>query len=435
MNHNTPFRDAQARGWTHGSTGQWAPYVSTPPTSSHFDVPGSNTYVSDRSSDEAPSDCKYGCTLLPEPIAAYRCPDAGSLLASVKTACAASSSTRPINPEEIPLPQDHPDDFPPPDKILAKVARPASKAGGARHSAPSGKGKAKATDDIEIGGSLNRKRKRTSKGRSSGQRGWALVTELFNEQASAAGRPTRLAKSLETKFKQLVRTTKPTGDAELLPHVEEALEIEDLMNEKAGTRDLDDDEYMPNDDDDDDADLGGDSDKENDPVAKKVKTKSSEGPVAHCQVTKCRTAASNSQNFVDTLSAVLDPAVQAARQEEQSSRTLQATSMLTLSRQLREAQRTIDTLRQRLDESQRELMRVESRADRAEMRLEMNSLQHSNHHQRSPSPAHLWTTTVIVLALHVLLAVTLLSTTTIVILALLAVALLSTTTIILIAAL
>ncbi|KAJ3744566.1 hypothetical protein EV360DRAFT_90148 [Lentinula raphanica] len=225
---------------------------------------------------------------------------------------------------------------------------------------------------------------------------------------------------------KLVRTTKPTGDAELLPHVEEALEIEDLMNEKAGTRDLDDEEYMPNNDDDDDADSGGDSDKENHPVAKKVKTKSSEGPVARRQVTKCHTAASNSQNFVDTLSAVLDPAVQAARQEEQSSRTLQATSMLTLSSQLREAQRTIDTLQQRLDESQRELMRVERRADRAEMRLEMNSSQHSNHHQRSPSRSY---------SINNQQYLALLSTTTIVILALLAVALLSTTTIILIATL
>jgi hypothetical protein len=72
-----------------------------------------------------------------------------------------------------------------------------------------------------------------------------------------------MAKSLEAKYKQvhdyylnilyyltsefgskLVKTTKPTGDAECPPQVERAHEIEDLINEKVSTRDLDDAEIV-----------------------------------------------------------------------------------------------------------------------------------------------------------------------------------------------
>ncbi|KAJ3860610.1 hypothetical protein EV359DRAFT_67175, partial [Lentinula novae-zelandiae] len=94
-----------------------------------------------------------------------------------------------------------------------------------------------------------------------GQRAWSRCADEFNEQAEQQGRPTRLAKSLELKYKQLVKTTKPTGDAELPRNVEEALEIEELMNDKAGTRDLN------------DSDIDSDSDKENAPTRKKSKMK------------------------------------------------------------------------------------------------------------------------------------------------------------------
>ncbi|KAF9062002.1 hypothetical protein BDP27DRAFT_1428348 [Rhodocollybia butyracea] len=141
---------------------------------------------------------------------------------------------------------------------MPKNVQPASKTGGYHHSNPKptkGKGKGKAADEEDTG----RKHKRvTQKGRSNGaancteddynilfpilrhhkpigQRKWATVTEEFNERAEGIGRPTCFQKSLETKFKQLVKTTKGTGDAELPPHVEAALEIEEMMNEKAGT--------------------------------------------------------------------------------------------------------------------------------------------------------------------------------------------------------
>jgi len=41
-----------------------------------------------------------------------------------------------------------------------------------------------------------------------------------------------------------VKTAKPTGDAEVPPHVECAHVIDDLMNEKAGSHDLDDQDIV-----------------------------------------------------------------------------------------------------------------------------------------------------------------------------------------------
>ncbi|KAJ3804692.1 hypothetical protein F5876DRAFT_5531, partial [Lentinula aff. lateritia] len=304
-------------------------------------------------------------------------------------------------PASVPLPDDDEDDFPPPSKILSEIAHVATKVGGARRSVSKGKGKAKATPDVDDDDTTSRKRKRGSqKGRTSGssnytdedlgilfeilrrnlplgQRAWSRCADEFNEQAEQQGRPTRLAKSLELKYKQLVKTTKPTGDAELPRNVEDALEIEEMMNDKAGTRDLDDSDIG----DFDDNDSESESDKENAPTRKKSKAtvkkqSTATGPVAHRRATGRQTSVTSSRDFVDTLSAALDPVAQTARAEEQSSRTLQATSMLTMSSQLRELQRTTENLRQRLDESQRDLMQAERRADRAEMRadrLEMMS--------------------------------------------------------------
>ncbi|KAG1899162.1 uncharacterized protein F5891DRAFT_914838, partial [Suillus fuscotomentosus] len=76
-----------------------------------------------------------------------------------------------------------------------------------------------------------------------GTKGWLAVEEEFAAWADSHDCPTCPTKSLELKFKQLVCTTKPTGDAECPPYIECAHEINDCMNEKAGTWDLDDDEF------------------------------------------------------------------------------------------------------------------------------------------------------------------------------------------------
>ncbi|KIY47574.1 hypothetical protein FISHEDRAFT_27910, partial [Fistulina hepatica ATCC 64428] len=75
-----------------------------------------------------------------------------------------------------------------------------------------------------------------------GAKGWEQLAVEFNVWAVENGRPERLTKSLEAKFKAWLRTTKPTGDADCPPEIERAHELEYLINSKAETRDLDDDE-------------------------------------------------------------------------------------------------------------------------------------------------------------------------------------------------
>ncbi len=87
----------------------------------------------------------------------------------------------------------------------------------------------------------------------------------------------------DSSYTQLVKTSKPTGDAECPPHVERAHEIEDLMNEKAGSRDLDDEDII-----DVDNDLKS-SDEENIPVKKNTTVVQPQvrGPVARRPATDC----------------------------------------------------------------------------------------------------------------------------------------------------
>ncbi|EDR07680.1 uncharacterized protein LACBIDRAFT_327577 [Laccaria bicolor S238N-H82] len=73
-----------------------------------------------------------------------------------------------------------------------------------------------------------------------GGHAWNSAADEFAQWAEENSCPVRTAKSLKAKFKQFVRTSKPTGDAECPPHIECAHFIEDQINEKAGTWELDD---------------------------------------------------------------------------------------------------------------------------------------------------------------------------------------------------
>ncbi|KAJ8582171.1 hypothetical protein M405DRAFT_750637, partial [Rhizopogon salebrosus TDB-379] len=80
-----------------------------------------------------------------------------------------------------------------------------------------------------------------------GQRGWQAIHLKFSQWAKANGRPEGKVTSLETKFKQLVKTTKPTGDGVCPPEVTRAHQIDELINERAGTCDLNDTDFDAND--------------------------------------------------------------------------------------------------------------------------------------------------------------------------------------------
>ncbi|KIJ10702.1 hypothetical protein PAXINDRAFT_157539 [Paxillus involutus ATCC 200175] len=76
-----------------------------------------------------------------------------------------------------------------------------------------------------------------------GQRGWLAVMTKFNKCTIQSGRPKRKQTPPETKFKQLMKTTKPTGDGVCPPEIKQAHHINSLINERAGTRDLGDSNF------------------------------------------------------------------------------------------------------------------------------------------------------------------------------------------------
>jgi hypothetical protein len=184
---------------------------------------------------------------------------------------------------------------------------------------------------------------------------------------------------------QLVKTEKPTGTAECPPHIDRAHAIESDMNEKAGTRDLDDNDIVDNDNVDTDViDISSEDDEE--PIkltdtkpaaAKKIKVEPGteanaarhEGPVARrIPITSSRHQTNPpGQDLLKNISNALDPTLQVERNEDRAARSFQTTQILALSNQVRDTQALLEGLRNRLSESERERYAAERRADRAEM--------------------------------------------------------------------
>lgn len=188
---------------------------------------------------------------------------------------------------------------------------------------------------------------------------------------------------------------KPTGDAECPPRVERARQIEYLINEKAGTCDLDNSEIV-------DADEGGSNDEgdaiiissdEDDglkePPRKKVVTVKAElplGPIARRAVSNQLSSPSvptrnphTSRNaptdLLQSISRSLDPSLSAARDEERAMCSLQTTQFLSLSNQLCDAQGMDNDLRSQLLQADGAHNDAEQRADRAELELQMERMQ------------------------------------------------------------
>ncbi|SJK97336.1 uncharacterized protein ARMOST_00588 [Armillaria ostoyae] len=117
-----------------------------------------------------------------------------------------------------------------------------------------------------------------------GARAWNTCANEYTVWAEDSECPVHTLKSLENKFKQLMQTPKPTGDAECPPEIERAHIIKELMNEKAGTHDLNDSDIVDDIDDDSDKEeevieLSGDDDDVTPPLPKKPKTiKHEQGP-------------------------------------------------------------------------------------------------------------------------------------------------------------
>lgn len=326
------------------------------------------------------------------------------------------STSRYAHPSALntPLPADSDSDFPPPNILVKTIAHPASKTAGSRRPGrtatgdvkgkgravspePKGKGKRKAVGS-QPGPSNTKKQKGRAAGAPNysqddiysllhilrddlplGGKGWNAIGVTYCTEAEAEGRPARTAKSLELKYKQLVKTKKPTGDAEVPDYIELAWEIEDLMNEKAGTRDIDDEDLV---DDVIDVSDGEDGEDEDDatpaPLPKRKAEVKSEASATRPVVRRAPTNAfttgaargprsRGAESLLTNLTSALDPNVQAARAEERSARGMQATQILSLSSQLREAQNLIENFRFQLSDAERRCAAAERRADKYEM--------------------------------------------------------------------
>lgn len=181
---------------------------------------------------------------------------------------------------------------------------------------------------------------------------------------------------------------KPTGHADCPPYIDRAHAIEEAMNEKGGSRDLDDDKIVN----DAISISSGDSDDDDDnppSPKKKALVKSEPGTkapiIARCSTSDCLPSAplhqhcaarGAGQEFLANISSALDPSVHAQRGEERAARALQASQVFSLTSQLRESQNLVENLRHRLTTAEREHNDAERCADRAELLSMMSGSRH-----------------------------------------------------------
>ncbi|KAG2364287.1 hypothetical protein BDR07DRAFT_1482712 [Suillus spraguei] len=161
-----------------------------------------------------------------------------------------------------------------------------------------------------------------------GQKGWQLIHSKFTQWAGRNGHPLLKAMSLKTKFKQLVKTTKPMGDRVCPPDITRAHELDALINEHAGTCDLNNLDHNTYDDE------------------------------LNCnkQTVKVQTAS----ELLSRISGAFDPAVQQAQDKDCATRSLANTQLLAQGQQLHDANGVAEKLRTQLFDLQTRLYEAKS---------------------------------------------------------------------------
>ncbi|KAG1748000.1 uncharacterized protein EDB91DRAFT_1079658 [Suillus paluster] len=179
-----------------------------------------------------------------------------------------------------------------------------------------------------------------------GVKSWNVVEAIFAQWVNDNDCPAHLSKSLKLKFKQ-----------------------------KAGTRDLDDEELADevveiSDDDDDDMTVSVLSKTKPTQIKLEVQEPCL-GPTACCAtspVVSCppRTSHSAGVDLLTTISASLNPCLQAVRDEERSAHAIQSMQVMSLTTQLRDAHATINNLHGQLAQVEQECANTEYHVDRVE---------------------------------------------------------------------
>ncbi|KAF8226503.1 hypothetical protein L208DRAFT_1173386, partial [Tricholoma matsutake] len=208
-----------------------------------------------------------------------------------------------------------------------------------------------------------------------GQRGWKVVHCNYSCWALLHRHPECTMKSFEMKYKQLVKTPKPMGTAYCPPEVSRAHKIDNKINERACTRDLNDSDF----DDNGGSQSGSDVNMEED-----GKDEAASSHPTKIRAIICHNGDDDSDGIelMSKLTSALDPSLQQAHNEECPSCSLQNT-FLSLSQQLQDANPTIGNLRQQLNNFQTRLHNSERARDHVELRLEMVELSRGHPSQRT----------------------------------------------------
>ncbi|OJT13130.1 hypothetical protein TRAPUB_10324 [Trametes pubescens] len=236
-----------------------------------------------------------------------------------------------------------------------------------------------------------------------GQTMWQRITDDFNEWAGRNNRPARTQKPLKTKFEavryslnlrhqhtltalQLVRTTKPTGNATLPPHVARAWQIEDLINEKVHLRTLDDSEIADNIEPEVDADSDveiieapSSSRKKTQPVMKAFQTPAGAAGSAtpRTMSTPAPRRGAQAQEFMSAVTASLDPAYRESRDDARFARKFAQDELQRMTQENRDLRARNDTLTDRLHTQSLQVQQQLTEVTRLQARLDTIELMHS----------------------------------------------------------
>ncbi|KAJ7503866.1 hypothetical protein B0H11DRAFT_565212 [Mycena galericulata] len=197
-----------------------------------------------------------------------------------------------------------------------------------------------------------------------GQKGWKSVEQAYNKWAVPNGKSKRSQSSLENKYKGYLKLKKPTGSGTCPPEVKRAHEIEDLINQRVGTRHLSDSEFG---DDSDPGSSGNDVEVIEHPTAAVRTAIAQRVPTPPLR----RKTHHTSTDLANRLAQAFDPDTQKAREDARAQRTFENTQILTLSQQLRDAQGVAENLRTQNTILQNRIHELERAHDRAELKLEL----------------------------------------------------------------
>ncbi|KAG1901616.1 uncharacterized protein F5891DRAFT_1187488 [Suillus fuscotomentosus] len=221
-----------------------------------------------------------------------------------------------------------------------------------------------------------------------GQCRWQTVQVKFCQWAKVKHRPECKLTSLETKFKQLVKTTKPTGDGVCPPEVTCAHHIEELINEHAGTCDLNNTDYKAVQDDDSLSVISDQYQDEPTPPPIQHTAIARSTPCAEAPAPRRNTRGAAATDLLTRLSTAFDPATQRNCDEDRANCSLATTHLLTQSQQLCDSQAATETLHGQLFDLRARMYDIEREHDWVELRIEMMQMSGSTHRQHVRMPKH-----------------------------------------------